>query len=224
MSYSRLLSHFGVYSIRREYNGLYYIFNSQVDEYDSDDEELIALSSRWKLQRKNRKWSRRKISEDSLKLTISENQPLVENDGITKENDNTNHLKVNNNALELLYSRLNERRPSLYDNLPTLTSSSRNSFTKPSQIEEATSDNEVHSPVAKRRPGSDYSTPQSGNGDGLGSSPEDVTSDEEDVSRDLELVKSLNDQAPPTTKPRAKKARWHSFQKVRNTVRDSTLP
>ena len=127
---------------------------------------------------------------------------------------NVNNINNNgsNTALELLYSRLNERRPSLYDNLSSLMNGGE-------------SDNDIRSPVAKRRPGSDrYSSSHSAVVDVLGSSPEDQSSDEEDVSKDLELVKSLNDQAPRTDKPRAKKARWHSFQRARNPRRDSTLP
>ena len=210
-----------------------------MDEYDSYDEELIALSSRWKLQRKNRKWSRRKRSDDNLRVPIAENSPKCTakgprtfahpkgNESVTKENDKTINVNINNNgsntALELLYLRLNERRPSLYDNLPL--NSTRNSFTKPSQIIEGSSDTEVRSPVAKRRPGSDhYSSNNSAAGETLGSSPEDQSSDEEDVSRDLELVKSLNNPGPRTVKPRPKKARWHSFQKVRSVRRDSTPP
>lgn len=210
----------------------------QIDEYDSDDEELIALSSRWKLQRKNRKWSRRKRSDDTLKVSISENAPncspkssprtymhCKENNSDNDKIINVNNINNNgsNSALELLYSRLNERRPSLYDNLPLNTT--RNSLGKSPLINGDGSDTEVRSPVAKRRPGSDrYSSSHSALGDTLGSSPEDQTSDEEDVSKDLELVKSLNDQAPRTDKPRAKKARWHSFQRTRNSQRDSTLP
>ena len=150
-----------------------------------------------------------------------------ENNSTNADNDKIINVNINNNgtALELLYSRLNERRPSLYDNLPINNCTTRNSFGKSSLINGDGSDTEIRSPVAKRRPGSDrYSSTQSAVGDALGESPEDQSSDEEDVSKDLELVKSLNDQAPRSNKPRAKKARWHSFQRVRNPRRDSTLP
>ncbi|XP_028401518.1 rho GTPase-activating protein 7-like isoform X5 [Dendronephthya gigantea] len=216
----------------------------KIDEYDSDDEELIALSSRWKLQRKNRKWSRRRRSDDALRVAISENTPncsqkpsqrtythCKESNSMKADNDkiiNVNNINNNgsNTALELFYSRLHERRPSLYDNLPINNCTTRNSLGKSSLINGDESDTEVGSPVAKRRPGSErYSSSHSAvGGDALGSSPEDQSSDEEDVSKDLELVKSLNDQAPRTDKPRAKKARWHSFQRTKNPRRDSALP
>lgn len=90
---------------------------------------------------------------------------------------------------------------------------------------EGSCDTEVHSPVAKRRPGSDrYSSNNSTVGDPLESSTQDHSTDEEDVTKDLELVKSLNNKTIPTGKPRVKKARWHSFQRVRDPQRDSTLP
>ena len=152
------------------------------------------------------------------------NESNSENNKIINVNNINNN--GNNAALELLYSRLNERRPSLYDNLPINNCTTRNSLGKSSLINGEGSDGEVSSPVAKRRPGSDrYSSSHSAVGDALASSPEDQSSDEEDVSKDLELVKSLNDdQAPRSDKPRAKRARWHSFQRTRNPRRDSTLP
>lgn len=142
-----------------------------------------------------------------------------DNDKIINVNNFNNN--GSNTAFELFYSKLRERRPSLYDNLPI-----RNSLGKSSLINGDGSDTEVGSPVAKRRPGSgQYSSSHSAvGGDALCSSPEDQSSDEEDVSKDLELVKSLNDQAPRTDKPRAKKARWHSFQRTKNPRRDSALP
>ncbi|XP_046852869.1 rho GTPase-activating protein 7-like isoform X2 [Xenia sp. Carnegie-2017] len=204
----------------------------KIDEYDSDDEELIALSSRWKLQRKNRKWSRRKISDDTLKVSINDNKTSpkssrtimhsIENHSNHDNIININHIN-NNAALELLYSRLNERRPSLYDNLsPNNQTTTRNSLGKSSLANDDVNDSEVRSPMAKRRPGN--SSSQFAKEDILGSSPDDQSSDEEDVSNDLELVKSLNEQAPRTDKPKAKKARWHSFQYSKNPRRDSTLP
>jgi hypothetical protein len=146
-----------------------------------------------------------------------------DNDKIMNVNNINNN--GNNTALGLLYSRLNERRPSLYDNLPLNNCTTRNSLGKSSLINGDGSDADIRSPMAKRRPGSDrYSSSHSAVGDALGSSPEDQSSDEEDVSKDLELVKSLNEQAPRTEKPRVKKARWHSFQRTRNPRRDSALP
>ncbi|KAK3696697.1 hypothetical protein QZH41_013056 [Actinostola sp. cb2023] len=38
----------------------------RIDGYDSDEEDLITLSSRWKLQNKNRNWSRRKRLSSQL--------------------------------------------------------------------------------------------------------------------------------------------------------------
>lgn len=112
----------------------------------------------------------------------------------------------------------------MYDNLPMNTCTTRNSFGKSPLINGDECDSEIRSPVAKRRPGSDrYSSSQSVLGNAMAFS-DDQSSDEEDVSRDLELIKSLNDPPPCADKPRAKKARWHSFQRTRNPRRNSTLP
>ena len=98
-----------------------------------------------------------------------------DNDKIMNVNNINNN--GNNTARELLYSRLNERRPSLYDNLPANSCTTRNSLGKSSLINGDGSDNDIRSPVAKRRPGSDrYSSSHSTVGDALGSSPEDQSS------------------------------------------------
>ena len=105
----------------------------QSDGYDSDEEDLIALSSRWKLQNKNRRWSSRK-----------KNSPLMKKNGASGLSSshsriNTTMNNVSNTRLRSLHRTdrlvpdqlspfthldlcLSQGRASVYDNLsPTLS-------------------------------------------------------------------------------------------------------
>lgn len=121
---------------------MYFLSFQHIDGYDSDEEDLITLSSRWKLQNKNRNWSRRK--RPSSQLSGSESSNSASNSNSTNSlrhksgsTDVLNERCINSNVKQLslqgvdrispnkLISPLNLSlqeegiRSSLYDNMPS---------------------------------------------------------------------------------------------------------
>lgn len=106
------------------------------DGYDSDEEDLIALSSRWKLQNKNRRWSNRRNDPQSLSkentpggLSSSHNGINSSLSNITNGKQRSFRRRDRHGADPLTpFSHLDlciaPGRTSIYDNLsPTLSAS-----------------------------------------------------------------------------------------------------
>lgn len=217
------------------------MFFQPIDGYDSDEEDLITLSSRWKLQNKNRSWARRKRSSSQLSgsdvSTAGSNShsssSLRQKAGST---DVLNERCINSNVRQLslqavdrissnkLISPLNVsmqeggiRRSSLYDNLP-----SGISLSTPS-ISSCSNDNTINN-----FDGSDLTKSSRNNrtNSDIGALSADDLSDLEehdDVPSELMNLKNSRKYTTPTKNAtteepsspnRHKACRWHSFERT----------
>jgi len=216
----------------------------RIDGYDSDEEDLITLSSRWKLQNKNRNWARRKRSSSQLSgsdvSTVGSNSHSHSSSSLRQKTVSTDVLNercINSNVRQLslqtvdrissnkLLSPLNVSlqeggiRSSLYDNMP-----SGISLSTPS-ISSCSNDNTINNlddSELTTRTNNDVEI-----GDAL--SADDLTDLEEhdDVPSELMNLKNSRRYTTPTKNAtteepsspnRHKACRWHSFERTSKPV------
>lgn len=211
----------------------------RIDGYDSDEEDLITLSSRWKLQNKNRNWARRKRSSSQLSgsdaSTIGSHShsssSLRQKSGST---DVFNERGINSNVRQLslqgvdrlssnkLITPLNGSmqeggiRSSLYDNLP-----SGISLSTPS-ISSCSNDNNIEALDLRKTTRNNRTNSDVGIADT--SSADDLTDFDEHDDMPSELMNLKNSRRyttptkngttqEPSSPNRHKACRWHSFER-----------
>lgn len=205
----------------------------QSDGYDSDEEDLIALSSRWKLQNKNRRWSSRRNGSPSLSkgktpgLSSSHNGINSSLNSVTNTRQRSFHKKDRLVPDQLSpFSHLDlcitQGRASVYDNLSPALSVSTPSISNVGK--DLNKNNELkHSNRTQKR---NLTSSDLGLESYSASSNEelsDLERDDEidDLPGDLSMLRSIrnserqcnNDMAPSSTVTRPK-VRWHSFEKT----------
>ncbi|XP_032223242.2 rho GTPase-activating protein 7 isoform X3 [Nematostella vectensis] len=200
--------------------------------YDSDEEDLITLSSRWKLQNKNRKWARRKRrssnmsnSETSTNSSSNNNSNRsILNSGSSKSvisdrgiNSTVRQLSLQavDNGPDTLspldLSIREEGRSSMYDNIATGLSLSTPSISQIKDIEQ-----EYSSSQKSNLANSDLGL-ESYSGASSGDELSDVDRfEDEDVPGELVDLKTsprVRGDLSPQPRTRRLKTRWHSFEK-----------
>ena len=205
----------------------------QSDGYDSDEEDLIALSSRWKLQNKNRRWSSRRNGSPSLSkgktpgLSSSHNGINSSLNSVTNTRQRSFHKKDRLVPDQLSpFSHLDlcitQGRASVYDNLSPALSVSTPSISNVGK-DLNKNDELKHSNRTQKR---NLTSSDLGLESYSASSNEelsDLERDDEidDLPGDLSMLRSIrnserqcnNDMAPSSTVTRPK-VRWHSFEKT----------
>ncbi|XP_078369668.1 stAR-related lipid transfer protein 13-like isoform X8 [Oculina patagonica] len=201
------------------------------DGYDSDEEDLIALSSRWKLQNKNRRWSSRKNGSPSLAkgktpgLSSSHNGLNSSLNSVTNTRQRSFHKKDRLVPDQLSpFSHLDlciaQGRASIYDNLNPALSVSTPSISNVGK--DLNKNDELRNRTQKRN----LTSSDLGLESSSGSSNEELSDFERDdeindLPGDLSMLRSIrnserqcnNDMAPSSTATRPK-VRWHSFEKT----------
>ena len=194
-------------------------FSEQSDGCDSDEEDLIALSSRWKLQNKTRRWSRRKRSPVS-----NSHNGLDAGAGCTRQQTlRTVDRKVPKQITSLSHLDLSlgqEERGSFYDNVsPSL------SVSTPS-ISNVGKEANPHVLCAGENRTQKRNLASSADLDSYSASSNDELSDCEqdddlvDLPGDLMKLRSVrtfekqsnDDSSSP--KAHRTKVRWHSFERT----------
>ncbi|XP_031563482.1 rho GTPase-activating protein 7-like isoform X2 [Actinia tenebrosa] len=212
-----------------------------IDGYDSDEEDLITLSSRWKLQNKNRNWSRRK--RPSSQLSGSESSNSASNSNSTNSlrhksgsTDVLNERCIDSNVKQLSLHGVDKLSPkkslsplnlslqegirsSLYDNMPSGISLSTPSISSVS--------NEHNQGSALRKSHKNHRTNFTTSDLDLaetGLSADELSDNEEyekdDVPSELVNVKnsritdlSENGTSDGLPKSHIQRTRWHSFER-----------
>lgn len=206
----------------------------QSDGYDSDEEDLIALSSRWKLQNKNRRWSSRKNGSPSLSkgktpagLSSSHNGINTSLNSVTNTRQRSFHKKERLVADPLApFSHLDlciaQGRASIYDNLSPALSASTPSISNVGK--DLNKNDQLRSSTRNQKrnlTSSDLGL------DSCSGSSNDALSDLEredeidDLPGDLSMLRSIrnsekqcNDDMGPSSRAERPKIRWHSFEKT----------
>lgn len=202
--------------------------------YDSDEEDLIALSSRWKLQNKNRRWSSRRNGSPSLSkgkgpagLSSSHNGINSSLNSVSNTRQRSFHKKgklapENLSPITHLDLCITQGRKSVYDNLSSTLSASTPSISNVGK--------DLNRNDQLRNSGRTQKRILTSSDLGLesysASSNEDLSDFErddeiDDLPGDLTMLKSIrnserkcnNDVAPSSTATRPK-VRWHSFEKT----------
>lgn len=202
--------------------------------YDSDEEDLIALSSRWKLQNKNRRWSSRRNGSPSLSkgkgpagLSSSHNGINSSLNSVSNTRQRSFHKKgklapEHLSPITHLDLCITQGRKSVYDNLSSTLSASTPSISNVGK--------DLNRNDQLRNSGRTQKRILTSSDLGLesysASSNEDLSDFErddeiDDLPGDLTMLKSIrnserkcnNDVAPSSTATRPK-VRWHSFEKT----------
>lgn len=202
--------------------------------YDSDEEDLIALSSRWKLQNKNRRWSSRRNGSPSLSkgkgpagLSSSHNGINSSLNSVSNTRQRSFHKKgklapEHLSPITHLDLCITQGRKSVYDNLSSTLSASTPSISNVGK--------DLNRNDQLRNSGRTQKRILTSSDLGLesysASSNEDLSDFErddeiDDLPGDLTMLKSKrnserkcnNDVAPSSTATRPK-VRWHSFEKT----------
>lgn len=203
----------------------------QSDGYDSDEEDLIALSSRWKLQNKNRRWSSRRKGSPLTKgkapgLSSSHNGLNSSLNSVTTR-QRSFHKKDRLVPDQLSpFSHLDlciaQGRASIYDNLsPTLSVSTPSISNVGKDLNKNDELKNTNRTQKRNLTSSDLGLESCS-----GSSNEELSDFErddeiDDLPGDLSMLRSIrnserqcnNDMAPSLTATRPK-VRWHSFEKT----------
>ena len=206
----------------------------QSDGYDSDEEDLIALSSRWKLQNKNRRWSSRKNGSPSLNkgkgpsgLSSSHNGINSSLNSVTNTRQRSFHKKDRLVPDQLSpFTHLDlciaQGRRSVYDNLSPALSVSTPSISNVGKDLNRNDQLRNSGRTQKRN----LTSSDLGLESYSASSNEDLSDFErddviDDLPGDLSMLRSIrnserkcnNDVAPSSAATRPK-VRWHSFEKT----------
>ncbi|KAJ7356191.1 Dynein light chain Tctex-type [Desmophyllum pertusum] len=200
--------------------------------YDSDEEDLIALSSRWKLQNKNRRWSSRRNGSPSLKkdksasLSSSHNGINSSLNSVTNTRQRSFHKKDRLVPDQLSpFTHLDlciaQGRASVYDNLSPALSVSTPSISNVGK--DLNKNDELRN--ANRTQKRNLTSSDLGLESCSASSNEELSDFErddeiDDLPGDLSMLRSIrnserqcnNDMAPSSRVTRPK-VRWHSFEK-----------
>lgn len=219
----------------REFTTAYLIILfEQSDGYDSNEEDLIALSSRWKLQNKNRRWSSRKNGSPSLSKGKTPAGLSSSHNGInTSLNSITNTGQRSFNKKDRLvadplaqFTHLDlciaQGRASVYDNLSPALSASTPSISNVGK--DLNKNDQLRS--SSRNQKRILTSSDLGLESCSGSSNEalsDLERDDEidDLPGDLSMLRSIrnsekqcNDDMAPSSTAARPKVRWHSFEKT----------
>ncbi|XP_020905172.1 rho GTPase-activating protein 7 isoform X2 [Exaiptasia diaphana] len=214
----------------------------RIDGYDSDEEDLITLSSRWKLQNKNRNWARRKRSASSQfsgsdSSTIGSNshssssslrQKTGSTDILNERCINSNVRQLSLQAVDRISSNklispyngsMNEGgiRSSLYDNMPSGISLSTPSISSCS----GNNDNGIDSKTSSNNNRTKLTSSDLGLADTLSADELSDLEENDDVPSDLMNIKNTRIYTTPTknatteepSSNRHKACRWHSFER-----------
>lgn len=221
------------YLLRRTHSISNIILLEQSDGYDSDEEDLIALSSRWKLQNKNRRWSSRRNGSPSLTkgkapgLSSSHNGLNSSLNSVTNTRQRSFHKKDRLVPDQLSpFSHLDlciaQGRASVYDNLsPTLSVSTPSISNAGKDLNKNDELRNTNRTQKRNLTSSDLGL------ESYSASSNEELSDFErddeidDLPGDLSMLRSIrnserqcnNDMTPSTTATRPK-VRWHSFEKT----------
>jgi len=207
--------------------------SQQSDGYDSDEEDLIALSSRWKLQNKNRRWPSRRNGSPSLSkgktptgLSSSHNGINTSLNNITNTRQRSFHKKDRLVADPLAqFTHLDlciaQGRTSVYDNLSPALSVSTPSISNVGKDLNKNDQLRSSGRTQKRNlTSSDLGLESCSGSSNEGLSDFERDDEIDDLPGDLSMLRSIRNsekqcnvdiaQASTPTRP---KVRWHSFEK-----------
>ncbi|XP_022788234.1 stAR-related lipid transfer protein 13-like isoform X4 [Stylophora pistillata] len=203
-------------------------------DYDSDEEDLIALSSRWKLQNKNRRWSSRRNGSPSLSKGKGPSGLSSSHNGINSSLNSVTNTRQRSfqkkgrlvpdhlSPITHLDLCIAQGRRSVYDNLSSTLSASTPSISNVGKDLNRNDQLRNSSRTQKRI----LTSSDLGLESYSASSNEDLSDFErddeiDDLPGDLSMLKSIrnserkcnSDVAPSSTATRPK-VRWHSFEKT----------